>query len=65
MKFVLTLLGIIYSLVLYAQTVIPDVENKSELEIHNREVKILKGETGKVGQIDFNTKQGQNTCTRA
>lgn len=58
MKFVLTLLGIIFSLLLYSQTVIPDVVNKSELEIHNREALVIHGETDKVDQVDFNAKQG-------
>ena len=59
MRFILFLAGVIFSCSLFSQEVIPDIENKSALEIYNREVVINKSEmTGLVEQIDFNAKQG-------
>lgn len=59
MKYLLAFAGLIFSCSLFSQEVFPDVENKSVLEIHNREVVISKSEkTGLVEQIDFNAKQG-------
>lgn len=59
MKYLLSIAGLIFSCSLFSQEVFPDVENKSALEIHNREVVISKSEkTGLVEQIDFNAKQG-------
>ncbi len=59
MKYLLSIAGLIFSSSLFSQEVFPDIENKSELEIYNREVVISKSEkTGLVEQIDFNAKKG-------
>jgi hypothetical protein len=59
MKYLLTIVGLIFSCLLFSQEVIPDIKEKSALEIHNREVVISKNEkTGLIEQIDFNAKQG-------
>lgn len=46
------------SLIVFAQTVIPNLKNKSELTFYNREATVSQGEIDKVDQIDFNSKQG-------
>jgi hypothetical protein len=58
MKLGLTILGMVCSLIVFAQTVIPNLKNKSELTFYNREATVSQGEIDKVDQIDFNSKQG-------
>lgn len=58
MKFVLTFAVLVFSYSLFAQTVIPDVKNKSELEIHNREANVIKHEKEEIQGIIFDAKEG-------
>lgn len=58
MKLILFFLGFFTSFSLLSQTVIPGVENKSELDIHNREVNIIMQDEGNVHGIIFDAKEG-------
>jgi hypothetical protein len=58
MKHLFTFIGILFSFSIIAQTVIPDVTNRSELEIYNREAVIVKGEPDRISQINFDAKEG-------
>lgn len=58
MKYAIIFLGIINSLFLSAQTIIPDITDKSKLDVYNREVLVSQGEEDKTGSIEFNAKPG-------
>lgn len=53
-----TFLGILFSVSLFAQTVIPEVRNKSELKTHNRYATVVMQELGVIHSIEFNAQEG-------
>ena len=58
MKYLATILGFLFPILLLAQTVIPDVTYKSEIEIHNREAIVIAGEIDRISQINLDAKEG-------
>lgn len=58
MKFAFTGLAVLFSIGLFSQTVMPDVYDKSDSRVHNREAMIIQGELDKVHQINFDAKAG-------
>ncbi len=58
MKSLFLLSGILLSFSLFAQTVIPDVINKSELEVYNREALVIEAEKDKISGIKLDARQG-------
>lgn len=51
-------LGILFSVSLFAQTVIPDVANKDKIDVHNREALFVIHEPGSVQGVQFDAKAG-------
>ncbi len=54
----ITFLGILFSASLFAQTVVPDVRNKSELKTHNRHAVVTMQELGVIHSVELDAREG-------
>ncbi len=57
MKYILSVLGLLFSVSVVAQTVFPDIKNKSKLDIFNREAAIIMHEENNVQGVIFDAKK--------
>ena len=53
-----TFIGILFSFSLFAQTVVPDVRNKSELKTHNRHAVVTMQEMGVINSVELDAREG-------
>ena len=51
-------LGILFSVSLFAQTVVPDIRNKSELKTHNRHAVVTMQELGVIHSVELDAREG-------